>query len=225
MSNNLISQAGQMRLGFIPNDAIQALSGIACVILGPIVQKGLYPSLQKHGIAFKPIARMTCSFVAAGAAMACAAGVQKVIYSKGPCYEQPLHCPASVNGSFSNNISVWIQVPLYFLLAFAEITGYATLSEYSYSESPKDMRSLVQALRQVTSGIGSGLGIALSPLAKDPKILYLYTGLAVTMTLSAPTFWFSYREFDSDEKGAGERLQTLPNHNDEDEGGPASKES
>lgn len=210
VSNNLISQAGEMRLGAIPNDTIQALNVIGCVILGPIIQKILYPTLQNHGIAFKPIARMAVSFVAMGMAMAYAAGVQKFIYSKGPCYDRPRKCPASAGGSIPNNISVWVQVPLYFFLSFADILGYTTLSEYSYSEAPKDLRSFVQALRQVTSGIGSALGMALSQVAKDPEILYLYTGLATTMAVSAPVFWFVFKGYDKDQVGLGGNLHTQP---------------
>lgn len=75
------------------------------------------------------------------------------------------------NGSTTtpNDISVWAQAPVYFLLAFAEVLGFTTLSEYSYSEAPKNMRTLVQALGQVASGVGSALGIAVSPLSDDPR--------------------------------------------------------
>src|SRR5689334_4856594 len=90
------------------------------------------------------------------------AGLQKMIYSTGPCYEIPRACPASDNGSIPNNITVWLQIPVYFLLALGEILGFTTLSEYSYSEAPKDMRIVVQALRQVSAGIGNALALALS---------------------------------------------------------------
>ncbi|DAA72886.1 TPA_exp: hypothetical protein A8136_5330 [Trichophyton benhamiae CBS 112371] len=196
LTNNLISQAGQTRLGGIPNDTIQALNSIACVLLGPLIQKILYPALQRYGIAFKPIARMTSAFVIMSTAMAFTAGLQKLIYTRGPCYDQPLSCPDSKDGRIPNDISVWTQTPVYFLLAGAEILGFATLSEYSYSKSPQDMRSLVQALRQVTAGIGSAVGIATSPLAANPRILYLYTGLAVVMIVTAPVFWLIFRGYD-----------------------------
>ncbi|KAI9035749.1 oligopeptide transporter [Aspergillus affinis] len=150
ITNNLVSQAGQMQLGAIPNDTIQALTPIAYVLLGPIIQKLLYPGLQNQGIAF----------------------------------------------GTPNNISVWAQAPVYFLPAFAETLGFTTLSEYSYSKAPKDMRSLVQALRQVTVGVGSALGIALSAVAVDPKVMYMYTGLAATMIVVAPGFWAAFRRYD-----------------------------
>ncbi|KAK2879510.1 hypothetical protein FQN49_000812 [Arthroderma sp. PD_2] len=213
ISNNLVSQAGQMRLGAIPNDTVQVFNSIGCIILGPVIQKVLYPTLQKYKIAFKPIARMAFSFIAMSIAMGYVAGVQKLIYSRGPCYNRPLACSASAGGSISNDISVWVQVPVYFLLAIAEILGLTTLSEYSYSEAPKDMRSVVQALRQVTSGVGSALAVALAQFAKDPDILYLYTGLAVTMILSAPTFWVAFKGYDKDKSELDGDLHNQQSHN------------
>lgn len=194
--NNLVSQAGQMRLGGVPNDTIQALNSIACVLLGPVLQKGLYPTVRRLGINFGPIARITWAFILMSTSMAFAAGLQKLIYARGPCYQQPLGCAASDNGRIPNDISVWAQTPVYLLLSVAEILGFTTLSEYSYSEAPESMRSLVQALGQLSSGIGSSLGIAFSPLSKDPQILYLYTGLAVTMIMVAPVFWLTFRSHD-----------------------------
>ena len=37
MFNNLVSQAGQMDLHGVPNDMIQAFSGVACVLIGPLI--------------------------------------------------------------------------------------------------------------------------------------------------------------------------------------------
>ncbi|KAJ5519177.1 oligopeptide transporter, partial [Penicillium expansum] len=118
ITNNFVSQAGQIKLSAIPNDTIEALNPIACVLLGPIIQKLLYPGLQKYGIAIESIS------------------------------------------------------------------------------PPKDMCSLVQALRQVTAATGSALGIALSPVAVDPKVMYLYTGLTATMIAAAPTFWVAFMNYD-----------------------------
>ena len=78
-----------------------------------------------------------------------------------------------------------------FFLGLAEMLGFTTLAEYSYSEAPTNMRTLVQSLVQVSSGIGSALGMAVSPLSKDPKVLYLYTGLAATMIIGASVFRWS----------------------------------
>ncbi|GKT71994.1 oligopeptide transporter [Colletotrichum tofieldiae] len=196
MATNLISQAGQMRLGGFPNDTVRVLNPIACILLGPAVQKVLYPTLQRVGVVLGPISRMTLAFAVMSAAMAFAAGVQKLIYTRGPCYAHPLSCPGSQGGIIPNAVSIWVQAPLYFILAFAEILGFTTLYQYSYSEAPKNMRSLVQALGQLSSGVGSALGMAVSPLSVDPLVLYLYAGLAVLMIMSAFAFALAFKKYD-----------------------------
>jgi POT family proton-dependent oligopeptide transporter len=198
MFNNLVSQAGQMDLQGVPNDMIQAFSGVACVIFGPIIQ-ALYSFLAKRKISFGPIARITAAFLVCVGAMAYAAGVQKLIYNTGPCYDHPLACEASQNGKIPNSIVVWVQLPVYFILAVAEIFGFVTASEYAYSKAPKDMKTMVQALTQLTACLASALGMALSLVSKDPKLVIMYACLAAAMALSAILFWWKFRKYDERE--------------------------
>ncbi|KAI4146594.1 MAG: hypothetical protein L6R39_003406 [Caloplaca ligustica] len=200
MFNNLVSQAGQMDLQGVPNDMIQAFSGVACVLIGPLIQY-LYNFLASRKIPFGPIARITVAFFFCGGAMAYATGVQKLIYSARPCYDQPRACPASENDKIPNNVNVWVQVPVYFVLAVGEIFGFVTASEYAYSKAPQSMKTVVQAFIQLTACAGSALGMALSPVAKDPEVLVLYACLAGVMVLSAALFYWRFSKYDRiDEK-------------------------
>ncbi|KAK4174684.1 putative peptide transporter [Triangularia setosa] len=195
MYNNLVSQAGQMLLSGVPNDMIQAFSGVACIIFGPIMQ-GLYEFLARRKIAFGPIARITTSFIFCGASMAYAAGVQKLIYSTGPCYNHPFNCPESEGGRQPNNVSVWVQLPVYILLAIAEILGFVTAFEYAYSKAPREMKTVVQALTQLTAGVASLLGMAISPVSRDPNMVIVYSCLAGAMGVSAVVFLWRFRRYD-----------------------------
>lgn len=195
MYNNLVSQAGQMLLSGVPNDMIQAFSGVACIIFGPIMQ-GLYEFLARRQIPFGPIARITTSFIFCGASMAYAAGVQKLIYSTGPCYDHPYNCPESEGGRQPNNVSVWVQLPVYILLAIAEILGFVTAFEYAYSKAPREMKTVVQALTQLTAGVASLLGMAISPASKDPNMVIVYSCLAGAMGVSAVAFLWRLRRYD-----------------------------
>ena len=195
MFNNLVSQAGQMDLHGVPNDMIQAFSGVACVILGPMIQ-GLYNLLAQHKISFRPIARIAVAFLFCGGSMAYAAGVQKLIYNSKPCYDRPRACSASKDERLPNDISVWVQIPVYFILAVGEILGFVTASEYAYSKAPQAMKTIVQAFVQLTACVGSALGMALSPVAKDPDVLVMYACLAGVMVLSATLFYIRFRKYD-----------------------------
>ncbi|EMD85234.1 hypothetical protein COCC4DRAFT_76455 [Bipolaris maydis ATCC 48331] len=197
MHNNLISQAGQMDLAGVPNDMIQAMSGVACVVFGPIIQT-LYNCLARNRIAFGPIKRITVAYLVCGGAMAYASGLQKLIYSTGPCYDAPLACAASNNGRIPNNINVWIQLPIYVALAIAEILGLVTASQYSYSHAPKDMRSVVQAMVQLSACVGSVIGIVISPAARDPWLVIVYASIAGVLGVCSTFFWLSFRDHDTD---------------------------
>jgi len=201
--NNLVSQAGQMNLHHIPNDAIQAMNGIACVLLGPLIQS-IYPLLAKYKIPFGPIARITVAYLTMGIAMGYAALAQQLIYNTGPCYTSPLACPASNNGALPNNISIFTQAPIYFILAVAEILGFVTASEYAYSKSPRNMKSIVQAFTQFTAAVGSALGIAISPVAVDPKLVVMYACLAGVMGVATVGFWWVFKGVDREREGEGD---------------------
>jgi POT family proton-dependent oligopeptide transporter len=185
-----------MDLAGTPNDMIQVFNAVACIILGPIIQKGLYPTLTKYKIPFKPVARITAAFFFMSFAMAYAAGIQKLIYSRGPCYEYPLACAASDNGRLPNSVIVWVQVPVYFILAVGEILGFVTALEYSYSKAPRDMKAMVQAFTQLMAGIGAALGMAISPAASDPNLVKFYAALAAVMAGTAVVFWLLFHEYD-----------------------------
>jgi POT family proton-dependent oligopeptide transporter len=228
MFNNLVSQAGQMDLHGVPNDMIQAFSGVACVLMGPLIQQ-LYNTLAAHRIAFGPIARIAVAFLFCAAAMAYAAGTQALIYRSAPCYDRPRNCPAATAAAAAspsspgaeasdaapNAISVWVQVPVYFVLAAGEILGFVTASEYAYSKAPANMKTVVQAFAQLTAGGASALAMALSPLARDPQVLIMYASLAGVMVLATGLFWWRFAKYDRvdgeldqmrfEDKGVGER--------------------
>lgn len=215
MTSNLVSQAGQMKLGSFPNDGIQVLNPVACVLLGPLIQKVLYPMLAKLRVPFGPLMRMATAFLMMGATFAYAAGLQRLIYDSGPCYATPLDCPAAQRDGqtpLPNDIGVWTQTPLYFLLAFSEIFGFVTLNEYTYSMAPKDMRTVVQAMRLLSAGVGSAIGIALGPASKDPDVLWLYVGLAASLGAAAPLFWTVEGRHDKDDQDVDTML--MENHSE-----------
>jgi POT family proton-dependent oligopeptide transporter len=85
---------------------------------------------------------------------------------------------------------------VYFLLAIGEILGFVTAFEYAYSEAPKDMKAVVMAFSQLTAGLASVLGMAVSPAAKDPNMVIMYGVLAGAMGATAGVFWWWWRGLD-----------------------------
>ncbi|KAF5096740.1 hypothetical protein D0Z03_001556 [Geotrichum reessii] len=200
MINNFVSQAGTMNTHGIPNDIMQNIDPIAVIIFIPIMERLVYPALKKVGIQFKPITRIFFGFIFASIAMAYAAIVQHIIYSAGPCYDSPLNCPASQDGTIPNNVHVAVQTPAYFFVALSEIFASVTGLEYAYTKAPANMKSFIMSIFLLTNAGGSALGIAVSSTAVDPKLTWMYTGLCVATFIAGIIFWFCFRSYNKVEE-------------------------
>lgn len=200
MINNFVSQAGQMNTHHVPNDIMSNIDSISIIIFIPIIDKLVYPLLRRWGIPFRPITRIFFGFMFAAIAMAYAAIVQHLIYSTGPCYDSPLACAASDDGNIPNNIHVAIQTPAYFFIALSEIFASITGLEYAYTKAPSSMKSFIMSMFLVTNAFGAALGIALSSVAVDPKLTWMYTGLAVATFIAGLIFWFLFRHLNAIEE-------------------------
>lgn len=194
--NNLISQAGQMVTHGIPNDMIKIAGPISGIIVAPIIQKGLYPYLTRKNIQFRPITRMTVGFFILVLSMVYITVVQKLIYMSGPCYDRPLECPAANNSTSPNQISVFLQMPIYFSSSLAEVFCMTTGTEYAYNNAPDSMKTLVQAIWLAMAGIGICLALAFTPLTKDPYLVTMYGILAGLLSVATILLWVIFRHVD-----------------------------
>ena len=209
ITTNLISQAGQMETHGIPNDIMTNLNPISVIVFLPIVEQLLYPTLRKWNLRFGTISRIAVGFVLEAGALAYTAVVQHMIYSASPCYDNPLKCATSLNGTEPNHINVFLQTPVYVIDGIAEIFFDVTSQEYAYTKAPTSMKSLIQAVLVLTSALGLVFGFALSPLYTDPQILFLYAALAAAMFVTAGGFFWCFKSYDRGEgeaNGAGEKV-------------------
>jgi len=141
INNNLVSQGAQMETHGLPNDIFPTLNPIAVLVLLPVVTNVLYPTLRKLGIPFPPVNRMAIGFLVEAIAIAYCAGVQQLIYTRGPCFAHALECPASDGGRIPNRVSVWVQTPVYVLDGLAEVFFDVVSQEYAYNKAPDNVRS------------------------------------------------------------------------------------
>ncbi|KAF7922991.1 hypothetical protein EAE99_007182 [Botrytis elliptica] len=189
----------------VSNYTIQSLNAIAYIIMGPLIQHTL-SYFQRRKIPLEPILRMTIGFFFIAAGIGYAAGLQQLIYSRGPCYHYLLECAAARNPQHSaqninvqaNKVSVWLQTPLQFLLAIGEILCLVSLSEYTYNEAPTNLKALVQAFQAVAAALGAAIGIGLGPVSRNPWLVIMFACLAGTMAITAVFFWAIFRSHDVD---------------------------
>ncbi|PYI21917.1 hypothetical protein BO99DRAFT_480179 [Aspergillus violaceofuscus CBS 115571] len=203
-----ISQAGTMQSHGIPNDVLKVSNPVAYILFGVLVQKILYPFLQRIGIMFNPVNRITLGFLIMSLAMTYFAILQAAIYHARPCYDHPLACAASNSdhGQIPNQIHILIQLPTYIIIALAEVFCWPTGAEYLYTHSPKSMKSVMQACYVGTLALGYGLGMALSPLAKDPYLVILWSIAAGLVFVCACVFWVAFRRLGRDSVNRQNRM-------------------
>ncbi|KAI3392481.1 hypothetical protein diail_5645 [Diaporthe ilicicola] len=190
--NNLISQAGQMNTIGVPNDMIYFLNPVVLVIFIPCFEEIVFPFLRSRGAKLPQLSRIFVGFIILAISMAYVAGLQALIYSRGPCYERPRACPDSPNGTLPNNVSAFAQIPVYVLQSIAEIFSQITATEYAYSQAPVDMRSLMQAIAQSFGALAAVLGVAIAPVSRDPWLTTLYACMAAAMAVTCAIFWFLF---------------------------------
>ncbi|CAN6615515.1 peptide transporter Ptr2p [Trichomonascus vanleenenianus] len=199
MVNNFVSQAGTMALHGIPNDIMQSVDSIAIIIFIPFTNKVLYPALRRIGIQMKPITRITVGFFCASLSMVYACLLQYFIYQKGECGWQTVDGSREWACKYTNNVHVAIQTPAYVFIAYSEIFASVTGLEYAYTKAPANMKSFIMALFLLTNAGGSALGIALSSVSVDPKVQWLYCGLAVATFIAGILIWIFFRKYNEKE--------------------------
>ncbi|KIW67394.1 hypothetical protein PV04_06653 [Phialophora macrospora] len=205
MTNNLVTQAGTMKLNGLPNDLVQNLDPIALLIFIPICDKFIYPALARKGIKFTPIKKITWGFGFGCLSMVVAAVIQHYIYVNAPCGNNATNgdCIAELGPP---DMSVWIQTPAYVLIAFSEIFASITSLEYAFTKAPKNMRSFVTGLYWFTNAFSSAIAQAFVPLAVDPLFTWLYTSIACISFVGMVLFWMCFRNLDKEE----DALNALP---------------
>ncbi len=194
MTNNLISQAADMELHGVPNDLLQSSNAITILVFIPILDYIVYPALRRIGIRLLPITRIFCGFLLASMAMAYAALIQHKIYSAPPCYQFPLN-DSCMEGSVPNQVHAALQIPAYVFIGLSEIFASITGLEYAYSKAPTNLKSLITSLFLLTNGLGSALGMAISPFAKHPNLVWMYTCLSIAALFAGLLFLLCFHKY------------------------------
>lgn len=186
-----------MELHGLPNDILQAIDSITIIIFIPVCESIVYPFIRRF-TPFRAITKIFWGFMFGAASMVYAAVLQHFIYAAGPCYEFPMSC-APEYADTPNRIHVALQTPAYFLIGMSEILASITGLEYAYTKAPVTMKSFIMSLFLLQNAFGSALGIALSPVSKNPKMVWTYTGLAVSCFIAGWIFWFLFKHYNDKE--------------------------
>ena len=206
INNNLTSQADTMLHAGVPPEIVSNLDPLALIILIPICDLIIYPSLRKWGIKFTPIKKITLGFWTGAAAMVYACVVQNYVYNHNSCGRYPSEGLPNGDNCPPATISIWVQTGIYVLIAISEILASITSLEYAFTKAPKNMRSMVQAFALFMTAVANAIGEAMISLSTDPLLVWNYGAMAVIAFVAGCLFWLSHRHLDAEE----DELNQLP---------------
>jgi POT family proton-dependent oligopeptide transporter len=207
MQNNLISQAGDMDKGKTPNEVVPSMNQVACIIIGPLVEYVLDPALSKRRIYLKPVTRIAIGFTFISLSMAYAAVVQHFIYISMPCLDGPPLCDDH-HLATRHRPNIWIQTPVFVLMAAGEVFAMTTAMEYAETHAPKEMKVLVQSINMLITGVGSVFAMIIAEAARDPYLTIFYSSLAGSMALTTIVFYILFRNKDNDDESHDLQVDT-----------------
>ncbi|EME83217.1 uncharacterized protein MYCFIDRAFT_45904, partial [Pseudocercospora fijiensis CIRAD86] len=192
----LTSQGSTLTTNGAPNDLLNNFNPITVIVATPLLSYVVYPALRRMKINFGRISRITFGFILAMSSSVIGAIIQWRIYKTSPCGYQATECDI---GTGVSPILIWVQVPIQILGALSECFCNVTAYELAYARSPDGMRSLVVALFLATTALSNALGEIISPVIKDPYLIWIWAGPAIALALQTVIFWFRYRKFNDDE--------------------------
>ncbi|KAG6915913.1 hypothetical protein DXG01_009283 [Tephrocybe rancida] len=200
IDGNLGTVAAGMTLKGTPNDLIQNLNPISIIVMIPIFDYVIYPTLRKRGINFSPIKRIYTGFLVAGLAMVYASVLESYQNKLTPCRggefdKQPAAC--TINDiHVASPLNVWIVSGPYILVGMAEIFASITSLEYAFTKAPKRMKSVVMAFSQFQTALSSALNFSLTAVNIETKFVWLFASFAITAWIAGTIFFFTFRDLD-----------------------------
>ncbi|XP_032233552.2 solute carrier family 15 member 4 isoform X2 [Nematostella vectensis] len=169
MNSTFLNQGLHMNLidisegSHIPAAWLTVTDVIFVLLLIPVMDKLIYPWLDRRGLRVSVLMRISIGFLFAVAAMVVAGGVE---YKR-----RNVEMLRTVNQTINQktfiaaDLSIMYQIPQYGLIGVSEVFASVGGLEFAYREAPPSMQSFVMGLFFFVQSIGSLLGAALYSFA------------------------------------------------------------
>ena len=154
---------------------LAALNPLMVLLLIPLLQRVVFPGLERLGVRVTPLGKMTLGMFLAVLSFAAAALVESVI------------------AGGARPSALW-QLPQYLFLTTGEVLVSVTGLEFSYTQAPRSMKSTIMSIWLVTVALGNLLTAAVSALNRFQGASYFWF-FAVLMLAGAIGFAFVARKY------------------------------
>lgn len=199
---NAANYLGTMLLNTgVPNDVMSNFNSLSIIIMGPILNYGLYPTLRKAKIHYGPVARITTGLFIATLAGLGYTLITWQAYKLSPCGKYGSSADACTKASPPKYapISLWYEAIPYFLGGFSELFVNVPAYGIAYSRAPINMRGVVSAINLFCTGISYIINLIASPVIKDPHLMWDFAGPTIAGAIVTVVFYFTFKHIDKEE--------------------------
>ncbi|KAI0533841.1 POT family protein [Xylaria digitata] len=186
------NQGAAMTSNGAPNDLLSHFNPLTIIVVSPFLAQVVYPFLQRKGIKFGRIDRMTFGFFLAIASGVIGAIVQYRVYETSPCGYQASTCDDV------SPINIWWQIPNVALGAISEIFVNVTSYELAYARAPENMKATVIAIFLFMTALSSALGEILIPAIADPTLIWAWAAPAIALFVQTVIFVWRHRHINEE---------------------------
>lgn len=190
LSSALNAQAGAMTTKNVPNDLFNNFNQITIVVLIPILNRIVYPLLDRLHINFKVSIKIFVGFMLGVFSSVVSAIVQWRVYKTSPCGYYASSCDEV------SPLSAWLDAIIYALAAAGECFCYTEAYELAYTRAPEKSKGLVMALFLLMNAFSAAISEAVSGALVDPWLIYPFAAIAIAGFISAVVFLIRYWNLD-----------------------------
>jgi POT family proton-dependent oligopeptide transporter len=162
---------------------LQALNPALVLVLVPLFTWGVFPALERRGVALAPLRKMTWGMFVTVLSFVAAAILQMLVDAGRTPH------------------ALW-QVPQYVLLTAGEVLVAVTGLEFSYTQAPRAMRSTIMSIWFLTVFVGNLLTALVTKVVRLEGAAYFWL-FAALMLAAALVFGAVARRYPAP-KGPGE---------------------
>ena len=172
-------------------DLLQIVDPLTIIIFVPFCDAILFPMLRSRGFELKIINRIAIGYILMALAGACMIVFQVLLQHNGYWID---------DGSYKvdkgkSKMPVWYTVIPFALCGFGEIFASVTLNEFTYSQAPTSMKSVMFALGAFTNCGSSILGLIISPSITNENLHWILLAFGIICVIQAFILPWQFRNY------------------------------
>lgn len=196
------AQSAALTSNGVPNDLIDNLNPITTISVSFLLNVLVLPGLEKMGIKFGSIRRMTAGFLFSAIGASAFAVIQHHIYKTSPCGYQASSCE---EGTGVSPLSLWLYAIPTVVTAVSEPLVFVPAWSLAYARSPPNMKGFVMAVSWFSIAVGQMVSLASAGAVRDPNLVWVFAVPSILGVAAAIVFWILFRHLDQQEFFLGER--------------------